>query len=183
MRNDLKGFFESDLTTPTKNHWVEASSKKKTAPAWAWPKKSAASLAIQLKIENPAPVFKTNNAITCCKNKPTMMVGLELNTSMNNAVITGKKPTRALDFGVSTWATTQIERWRDQRLRWPCQSIWFPGEAWSQKLIQIRCQLDIASQLQAEWDSSKSTMGVGQRESRRLRLVLSRHCLGWNGTR
>ena len=65
-------------TVLTKNQCLlmVSASKKKTAPASAWFKKSLARVAIHLNIENPAPVFKTNNATTCCKKSPTMTVGL-----------------------------------------------------------------------------------------------------------
>ena len=34
-------------------------------------------MATHLKIENPAPVLSTNNAILCCRVSPTITVGLQ----------------------------------------------------------------------------------------------------------
>lgn len=66
------------LTVPMKNQplaYVSAS-KKNVAPAFDWPRKSAARVAIHLKMENPAPDLSTNKAMACCKTSPTMTVGL-----------------------------------------------------------------------------------------------------------
>ena len=54
-------------------------SKKKTAPASDSLRISAARVAIQLNMENPARVLKTNKAIACCRKRPTITVGLVLN--------------------------------------------------------------------------------------------------------
>jgi hypothetical protein len=54
-----------------------SASKKNVAPAADWFKKSEARVAIQLKIEKPAPVLSTKRATACCKNNPTITVGLQ----------------------------------------------------------------------------------------------------------
>jgi len=67
------------LTVFTKNQCLTltvSASKKKAAPAFAWAKKSAARVAIHLKMENPAPDLSTKSAITCCRKRPTITVGL-----------------------------------------------------------------------------------------------------------
>ena len=51
-------------------------SKKKTAPVRAWSRKVAARDEIQLNIEKPASVLRTNKAIACCRKRPTITVGL-----------------------------------------------------------------------------------------------------------
>ena len=52
--------------------------KKMTAPASDSLRISAARVAIQLNMENPVRVLKTNKAIACCRKRPTMTVGLVL---------------------------------------------------------------------------------------------------------
>ena len=102
-------------TVLTKNQCLlmVSASKKKTAPASAWFKKSLARVAIHLNIENPAPVFKTNNATTCCKKSPTMTVGL-----MERQVIEGSWVRKDLTKGslsyLPTWARILVGRRRDQ---------------------------------------------------------------------
>lgn len=61
----------------TKNQDLEIVSESKKNPAPARPcfKKSLASVAIHLKMLNPAPDFKTNSAIACWMNSPTITVG------------------------------------------------------------------------------------------------------------
>jgi hypothetical protein len=55
-------------------------------------RKSPARVAIHLNIENPAPVFNTNRAITCWRNSPTMTVGLGKNQwGLHNRLI-GNRP-------------------------------------------------------------------------------------------
>ena len=56
-----------DDKTLTKNQCLlmVSLSKKNSAPARAQLKRSLAAIAIHLKIEYPAPVFKTNKAMTC----------------------------------------------------------------------------------------------------------------------
>jgi hypothetical protein len=55
-----------------------SASKKNAAPTSASFKKSDARAAIHLKIEKPAPDFRTKRAIACWQNNPTMTVGLKI---------------------------------------------------------------------------------------------------------
>lgn len=65
-------------TVLTKNQCFAtvSASKKNVAPAADWSRKSEARVAIQLKIEKPALDFRTNKAMACWMNNPTITVGL-----------------------------------------------------------------------------------------------------------
>ena len=90
-------------------------SKKKVAPASAWFKKSLARVAIHLNIENPAPVFKTNNATTCCKKSPTMTVGLMRSYCLEGPEWKAKRFYQGISFLFAD--VTQNPSWKTKRPR------------------------------------------------------------------
>lgn len=78
FQHRLKRINHTNPTVLTKNQCfpIVSASKKNWAPTRAWLRKSPARVAIHLNIENPAPVFNTNKAMTCWRNSPTITVGL-----------------------------------------------------------------------------------------------------------